>query len=309
LGRLILFICTNCRKVVYPSKKPNIKNVIVSIIRCYKVPLTANIEQPALQRARGAVDLVVKAGKLERFYQSGSAKMFLPKTYAQTIEAVLVNTAGGLTGGDEFGVRLGAEGDTHLTVSTQTAERVYRALGSQNAEMRVNMSVTGTATLHWLPQETILFDGAGFARQLDVHMVEGASFLASEMMVFGRTAMQETVRQGSVRDQWRIWCDGRLIHAEAFRLDGQIVQKRHQKASAAGNVCFATTLYVSRDAEAKADAVRGFFNRFADVQTAVSAWQGKLVIRCLCNDTARLKKLLAQFIEQFRQIANPRVWN
>ena len=110
------------------------------------MPLTANIEQPALQRARGAVDLVVKAGKLERFYQSGSAKIFLPKTYAQTIEAVLVNTAGGLTGGDEFGVRLGAEGDTHLTVSTQTAERVYRALGSQNAEMRVNMTVTGTAS-------------------------------------------------------------------------------------------------------------------------------------------------------------------
>ena len=273
------------------------------------MPLTANIEQPALQRARGAVDLVVKAGKLERFYQSGSAKIFLPKTYAPTIEAVLVNTAGGLTGGDEFGVRLGAEDDTHLTVSTQTAERVYCALGPQNAEMRVNMTVTGTATLHWLPQETILFDGARFARNLDVHMDEGASFLASEMMVFGRTAMQETVRQGSVRDQWRIWSDGRLIHAEAFRLDGEIFQKLQQKASLAGNVCFATTLYVSRDAEAKADAVRGFFNRFADVQTAVSAWQGKLVIRSLCNDTARLKKLLAQFIEQFRQIANPRVWN
>ena len=276
---------------------------------CSKVPVTANIEQPALQRARGAVDLVLKAGKLERFYQSGSAKIFLPKTYAQTIEAVLVNTAGGLTGGDEFGVRLRAEGDTHLTVSTQTAERVYRALGSQNAEMRVNMTVTGTASLHWLPQETILFDGAGFARQLDVQMVEGASFLGSEMMVFGRTAMQETVRQGSVRDKWRIWCDGRLIHAEAFRLDGQIVQKRRQKASAAGNVCFATTIYISCDAEAKVDAVRGFFDRFADVQTAVSAWQGKLVIRNLSTNTARLKKLLAQFIEQFRQIANPRVWN
>ena len=266
-------------------------------------------EQTDLQRARGTIDLVIKNGKLERFYHSGSAKIFLPKTYAQTIEAVLVNTAGGLTGGDEFGVRLGAEGDTHLTVSTQTAERVYRALGPQNAEMRVNMTVTGAATLHWLPQETILFDGAGFARNLDVQMDEDASFLASEIMVFGRTAMQETVRQGSVRDQWRIWSDGRLIHAEAFRLDGEIVQKLNYKASAAGNVCFATTLYVSRDAEAKADAVSGFFNRFADVQTAVSAWQGKLVIRSLCNDTARLKKLLAQFIEQFRQIANPRVWN
>ena len=90
--------------------------------------------------------------------------------------------------------------------------------------MRINMTVTGTASLHWLPQETILFDGAGFVRQLDVQMVEDSSFLASEMMVFGRTAMQETVRQGSVRDQWRIWCDGKLIHAEAFRLDGQIVK-------------------------------------------------------------------------------------
>ena len=271
--------------------------------------VTANIERPALQRARGAVDLVLKDGKLERFYQSGSAKIFLPKTYARTIEAVLVNTAGGLTGGDEFGVRLRAEGDTHLTVSTQTAERIYRALGPKNAEMRVDMTVTSAATLHWLPQETILFDGAEFARHLDVQMDEGASFLASEMMVFGRTAMQETVRQGSVRDQWRIRCDGRLIHAEALRLDGEIFQKLHHKASAAGNVCFATTIYVSRDAEVKVDAVRGFFNRFADVQTAVSAWQGKLVIRSLCNDTARLKKLLAQFIEQFRQIANPRVWN
>jgi urease accessory protein len=266
-------------------------------------------KQTVLQRASGTINLELTNGKLERFYQSGSAKVFIPKTYAQTIEVVLVNTAGGLTGGDEFDVGVGADGATHLTISTQTAERVYRALGPQNAEIRVNMTVTGAATLHWLPQETILFDGAGFSRHLDVQIDEGANFLASEMMVFGRTAMQETLRQGRVADQWRIWRDRRLIHAEAFRLDGQIFQKLHQKASAAGNVCFATTIYISCDAEAKAGAVRGFFNSFADVQTAVSAWKGKLVIRNLCNDTARLKKVLVKFIEHFRQIANPRVWN
>ena len=87
------------------------------------------------------------------------------------------------------------------------------------------------------------------------------------------------------------------------------MQKLQNKASAAGNVCFATTIYISCDAEAKAGAVQGFFNSFTDVQTAVSAWKGKLVIRSLSNDTARMKKLLAQFIEQFRQMANPRVWN
>ena len=271
--------------------------------------VAAKMEKTTLQRARGAIDLVIVSGKLKRFYQSGSAKIFIPKTYAKTTEAVLVNTAGGLTGGDIFGAKLRADGDTHLTVSTQTAERVYCALGPQAAKITIDMELGGKASLHWLPQETILFDGAGFSRHLKVEMDDAASFLASEMMVFGRAAMHETVRQGNLSDQWRISRGGRLIHAEALRLDGHIDEKLLQPASADGGVCVATTLYVSRDAEAKADAVRSFFKNHDDVRTAVSAWDGKLVIRSVCGNTARLKKLMAQFIEQFRNIANPRVWN
>lgn len=271
--------------------------------------VAAKMEKTTLQRARGAIDLVIVSGKLKRFYQSGSAKIFVPKTYAKTTEAVLVNTAGGLTGGDIFDAKLRADGDTHLTVSTQTAERVYCALGPQAAKITIDMELGGKASLHWLPQETILFDGAGFSRHLKVEMDDAASFLASEMMVFGRAAMHETVRQGNISDQWRISRDGRLIHAEALRLDGHIDEKLLQPASADGGVCVATTLYVSRDAEAKADAVRSFFKNHDDVRTAVSAWDGKLVIRSVCGNTARLKKLMAQFIEQFRSIANPRVWN
>ena len=274
-----------------------------------RVQVAAKMEKTTLQRARGAIDLVIVSGKLKRFYQSGSAKIFIPKTYAKTTEAVLVNTAGGLTGGDIFGAKLRADGDTHLTVSTQTAERVYCALGPQAAKITIDIDLGGKASLHWLPQETILFDGAGFSRHLKVEMDDAASFLASEMMVFGRTAMHETVRQGNLSDQWRISRGGRLIHAEALRLDGHIDEKLLQPASADGGVCVATTLYVSRDAEAKADAVRSFFKNHDDVRTAVSAWDGKLVIRSVCGNTARLKKLMAQFIEQFRNIANPRVWN
>jgi len=273
------------------------------------VQVAVKMEKTTLQRARGAIDLVIVSGKLKRFYQSGSAKIFIPKTYAKTTEAVLVNTAGGLTGGDIFDAKLRADGDTHLTVSTQTAERVYCALGPQAAKITIDMELGGKASLHWLPQETILFDGAGFSRHLKVEMDDAASFLASEMMVFGRAAMHETVRQGNISDQWRISRDGRLIHAEALRLDGHIDEKLLQPASADGGVCVATTLYVSRDAEAKADAVRSFFKNHDDVRTAVSAWDGKLVIRSVCGNTARLKRLMAQFIEQFRNIANPRVWN
>ena len=273
------------------------------------LPVKEKIDQTPLQRACGAIDLMIVDSKLERFYQSGSAKIFMPKTYAKTIEAVLVNTAGGLTGGDEFEVKIGANGRTHLTISTQTAERVYRALGLKTAKMQVDIKLNGSATLHWLPQETILFDGAGFSRQLNVEIDEDASFLACETMVFGRTAMLETVKQGKVSDQWRISLGGRLIHAEALRLEGQVDQKLANLASAGGNICFSTALCVSRDAELKAKAARAFFKNHSDVETAISAWDGKFVVRSLCGKTARLKKLMAQYIEQFRCMPNPRVWN
>lgn len=261
-----------------------------------------------LQRARGAVELGIVDGKLDRFYQSGSSKVFLPKTYAKTIEAVLVNTAGGLAGGDEFDWRLGASGNTHLTVSTQTAERVYRSLAQQTAKMRIDIKLTGNANLHWLPQETIFFNGANFSRHLNVEMENNSSFLACEIMVFGRTAMLETVNHGKVLDHWRVFRDGKLIHVEALRLEGKITQKLANLASGAGNICQAITLYVGIDAETKVDAARAFFTKNVGVSSAVSAWDGKLIIRSLCEDTARLKKLTAKYIEHCRSIANPRVW-
>jgi urease accessory protein len=275
---------------------------------CKSFQPSPTTSQVHLQRARGVIELDIVGGKLDRFYQSGSSKVFLPKTYAKTIEAVLVNTAGGLASGDEFVWRLGAYGTTHLTVSTQTAERVYRSLGQQTAKMRIDMKLTGNASLHWLPQETIVFDGANFLRHLNVEMEGDSSFLASEIMVFGRTAMSETVNHGRVLDHWRISRDGKLIHAEALRLEDQISQKLETMASAAGNICLATTLYIGTDAESKVDAARKFFKKTGEVRSAISAWDGKLVIRTLCEDTARLKKLTAQYIEQCRAIASPRVW-
>jgi urease accessory protein UreH len=55
--------------------------------------------------------------------------------------------------------------------------------------------------------------------------------------------------------------------------------------------------------------VRIFFKDYPEVKTAVTAWDGKLIIRSLGDETAQLKKLLAEFTAQFRKIANPRVWN
>ena len=81
---------------------------------------------PKLQRARGRLGLHLHGSKIERLYQSGSAKLMLPKTYGEMTEAVMLNTAGGITGGDTLDIDLRAQACA-LVATTQTAERLYRS--------------------------------------------------------------------------------------------------------------------------------------------------------------------------------------
>ena len=74
---------------------------------------------PALQRAKGQVALHLSGDKIERLYQSGCAKLMLPKTYGPMREAVILNTAGGITGGDRLDIELKAAGCA-LAATTQT---------------------------------------------------------------------------------------------------------------------------------------------------------------------------------------------
>ncbi|MEL4881746.1 urease accessory protein UreD, partial [Shewanella algae] len=73
--------------------------------------------------------------------------------------------------------------------------------------------------------ETILFDQAQIARRIDIDLAEGASLLLCEIVVFGRAAMGETMRQGEFLDRWRVRRGGRLVFAENVRLDGDIGEK------------------------------------------------------------------------------------
>ena len=87
-----------------------------------------------LQRARGHGRLAAKASaagtRLDVLYQDGCAKIRLPKTFDGAMEAVLINTAGGLTGGDRIAWDLEARAGTRLTVTTQACERAYKAHAS-----------------------------------------------------------------------------------------------------------------------------------------------------------------------------------
>jgi urease accessory protein len=263
-------------------------------------------ELPVLQRARGAGRISVRAEdgrtRLSRLYQDGCGKIRLPR--GGEVEAVLINTAGGLTGGDRMSWAAEAGPGASLTLTTQACEKVYRARDGA-AEVRTALTLGEDAELHWLPQETILFDEGALSRRLEADLAEGARLLAVEAVVLGRTAMDETVRRGALHDRWRVRREGRLVFADDLRLDGPIAETAAKATVLAGMRAFASILLVD-------DAAGRFL---APLRAALgpsggaSAFDGKLFARMAAPDGFTLRRALLPALEVLRDgRALPRVW-
>lgn len=241
--------------------------------------------QRASGRARISFSYREGAARLDRLYQEGAAKIRLPRPLGgEAPEAVLINTAGGLTGGDEFSTEISVAAGARAVATTQACERVYRSIGGA-AEVSTRLNVGPGAQIDWLPQETILFDGGRLSRRLEADLAPDAELLAIESVIFGRAAMGETVRAGSFRDRWRIRRDGRLLFADDLRIEGEIAGLLARPAVLAGNKAMATILYAGPEPERLLDPVREAIGEAG----GASAWDGRLVARLVAPDGFRLR--------------------
>ncbi|MEM8811815.1 MAG: urease accessory protein UreD [Pseudomonadota bacterium] len=249
-----------------------------------------------LQRTNGSGRLEVKsrggASRIRRLAQEGASKIKLPNVASGApLEAVLMNTAGGLTGGDRLSWSIDLEADTKAVVTTPASERIYKT--SQGvAEIDVSLRARAGACLAYLPQETILFDRSALSRTLDVDLDRGASLLAVESLVFGRQAMGETVARTSIVDRWRVRSGGRLIHADDLRFGGAIPDLLGRTAVTGGRLAIATILVVHADAADWRDGLVAL----AGTDAGVSAWpvhdRQKLVVRIAAENGYALRKTL-----------------
>src|SRR6202171_4534985 len=212
----------------------------------------------AANRAQGAVkfDVQLKDDVTRRgvLHESGSLRVRFPSPEGDGLSGVFVNTAGGIAGGDRFDIDTAAGEGTRLTLTTAAAEKVYRAAGPA-AQLNIALKAESRSHLVWLPQETILFDRARILRRIDIDLAEDASLLLCEIVVFGRSAMGETMRHGEFVDRWRLRRGGRLVFAETIRLDGEIGEKLARSAVADGGVAIGTALIVPGD-EALVERIR-----------------------------------------------------
>jgi len=263
----------------------------------------------AANRAIGRVALNAKwaegATRRGRVHEQGAWRVRCPGQPAGELEAMIVNTAGGMAGGDRLALDFTVGPGARLLVTSAAAEKIYRTLGSETT-VTAKLDVAAGGELAWLPQETILFDRARLRRTIEVDLAADARLLLAEAVIFGRSGMGETVAEGFWLDRWRVRRAGMLLHAETMRLDGNVAETLAQSAVAKGGVAMATVLSVPGD-DAIVAAARAA-SQHCRGEVGASAWNGLAVVRLVAADGAALRHDLACVLTTIRGGRLPQLW-
>ena len=273
----------------------------------YSAQIDMDRATPLQPRAQGALRLVAKRrgaqSVIADLRQQGALKALFPRSHGVALDAVFLNTAGGLTGGDRMALEIVAGQDAHIVVSSQAAERGYAALDDQVASVDVTLQVADGGRIDWLPQETILFDAAALNRRMSVDLTGKGQCLIVEPVIFGRVAMGEVIYQLHLTDHWRIRRDGVLIFADALRLIGDAAALLARPAIAGGAGAMATTVLASPSAAALASQLD-----LPETAGASLLADDLLLIRLLSADGFTLRRDLIPLIEALSAAPIPRVW-
>jgi urease accessory protein len=260
----------------------------------------------AVGRIAFAVDQALGVTRRRRVHEAGSLRVRFPnQDRPGVLDAVIVNTAGGMTGGDRFNVDIDVGAGAGLTVTTAAAEKIYRSL-APDTEIAVRLAVGSGGTLAWLPQETIVFDRVRLRRAIDVDLAPDAHLLLAEAVILGRSAMGETVIAGKLSDRWRVRRGGALVFAETVRLDGAIAATLARRAVAAGGAAVATVLKIP-GGDDDVTAVRALAKNFRG-EVGISAWNGIAVVRLVAPGGESLRHDLTMVLRTLHPQPLPRLW-
>ena len=264
----------------------------------------------AQPRAMGVASLAVRADatgatRLSDLRQAGSSRLVFPRVPANRIDTILVNTAGGITGGDRFALDAGVGPGATLSLTTQAAERAYRAQPGEVGRAMTTLRVADGATLHWLPQELILFERCALHRDLSVELDGDARLLMVEPVVFGRAAMAERLSGIRFRDRVRITRNGRLLYRDGVDLRGDAATHLARRAVANGAGAMAALVLVRPDAAAQIAPLRDMLPATAG---ATLLAEDVLVIRHLAPDAFALRRDMLPILDRLTDRTLPPSW-
>jgi urease accessory protein len=238
---------------------------------------------------------VAGATRLAHLHQAAPLRALFPETCRMDLTVVaLTATCGGFTGGDNMRTAIDMGAGTKAMAIAQAAEKLYRSTGGET-RIEIALDVGAGGWLEWLPQETILFNGARMRRETSIDLAEDASVLAGEILVFGRSAFGETMTRGLVHDSWSIKHDGMLIWADRFHAaDALLIEALEHPAALKGMRAAAMLVHAGPDAGQRLALLRDLMLLApTEVRCAATVVNGVLVARWLAADALALRPSFA----------------
>lgn len=192
--------------LVLPLLVSNLSGVSFSIDLCRRCSYLLTAWQGSLE-----LQYRSRAGKTQVISQQATAPLKVQRSFYPEEEGichnVILHTAGGIVGGDRLEMDIILEPNTHAAITTPAAGKLYGGKGIA-AHQQINHRLAAGANLEWLPQETIVFDGAMWQQKLRVDLEPEATWLGWEMNRFGRTARGEKFTNGEWKSATEVYRAG-----------------------------------------------------------------------------------------------------
>ncbi|QIC72990.1 urease accessory protein UreD [Acinetobacter indicus] len=133
--------------------------------------------------------------------------------------AIIVHPPAGIAGGDHLTFQMSAEQAAHALVTTPGAGKWYKT-NQKQAFQHIDITVKDTSIFEWLPQETMLFNGAHANSETRVVLDDSASFIGWDMLVLGRQARHETFTEGSYQNRFQLYRNNKLLITDRLSFSG-----------------------------------------------------------------------------------------
>ena len=273
------------------------------------MPTTPTRLQRASGQCRVVFDLRDGQTRLADLYQRDPCRVLFPKGEPDDPpQAVLLTTSGGVTGGDRLDMAVEVGPGATAVATTQAAEKIYRAAGTETCMIGVELCVGNAATLEWLPQETIVFEGSRLRRRTVADVATYATLLACEMVVLGRAASGERFTRGLLLDSWSVRRDGKLAWTDTLRVEGETPGGAGGGAGFGAANALATVIGVWDAPQERLEAARALLESAVDVRAGVTLVNGIVVARLL-GEATLVRRATIEFLAGLRGRRLPRVWH
>ena len=259
-----------------------------------------------LERATGTLKATIigSQNRIGELYQEGSSRIFFPKNFSKIKECVVINTAGGITGGDKFECSIEAAEESSIVVTTQASEKIYKA-SNGSAEVEATFFVRKNSKLLWLPQDTILFSKSDLSRKITIRIEDNSEFLAFDQIVLGRSAMGENIKKSNFNDNWKIYKGDKLIY---FDQSGWKESVPLHCAGLKGIKSYASFYYVGAKAVAYEQKLKNMKKDNENVYFGSSLRNDCLLVRMFGSDAKAIKDRAIDLLLEIWQVDTPNVW-